>query len=58
MDTEPKIFLRLVDMAERQKPQIYDDGIYRDFGKQPSPLELQLGNALIPLVEDEKKSPM
>ena len=45
-------------MVERQKPQIYDDGIYRDFGKQPSPLELQLGNALIPLVEDDKKSPI
>ena len=58
VDTEPKIILRLVDMVERQKPQIYDDGIYRDFGKQPSPLELQLGNALIPLVEDDKKSPI
>ena len=39
-------------------PRIYDDEIYLDFGKQPGPLELQIGAALIPLVEEYNDSPL
>jgi flagellar biosynthesis protein FlhA len=47
-------------MAGRRKIyRIYDNGCYRDFGKQPNPLELQIGYAVISLVKvrDDKKDP-
>ena len=37
----------------RRKPKIYDERCYRNFGEQPSPLEIQLGYGLIPLVDTE-----
>ena len=59
MDTEPKIFLEVVDMAVRKrrrgdwrKYHPYED--YRDFGRQPFVLTLEIGYALIPLAEQEK----
>ena len=42
----------------KRKPRIYDDEIYTDFGEQPSPLELQIGYALMPLVDEQKDSPL
>lgn len=40
----------------KRKPRIYDDDL--DFGKQPSPLELQIGYALIPLVDEHNGAPL
>ena len=42
----------------KRKPRIYDDEIYTDFGEQPSPLELQIGYALMPLVDEHNDSPL
>ena len=42
----------------KRKPRIYDDEIYTDFGEQPSPLELQIGYALMPLVDKQNDSPL
>ena len=42
----------------KRKPRIYDDEIYTDFGEQASPLELQIGYALMPLVDEQKDSPL
>lgn len=39
--------------GRRRKPKIYDERCYRNFGEQPSPLEIQLGYGLIPLVDTE-----
>lgn len=41
-----------------RRPRIYDDEIYTDFGEQPSPLELQIGYALMPLVDEHNDSPL
>lgn len=43
-------------MMRKRKPRIYDDDL--DFGKQPSPLELQIGYALIPLVDEHNDAPL
>lgn len=58
MDTEPKIFLEVVDMAVRKrrrgdwrKYHPYED--YRDFGRQPFEITLEIGYALIPLVDHD-----
>ena len=45
-------------MMRKRNPRIYDDEIYLDFGKQPSPLELQIGYALIPLVDEHNDAPL
>ena len=42
----------------KRKPRIYDDEIYTDFGEQPSPLELLIGYALMPLVDEHNDSPL
>ena len=35
-----------------------DDEIYSDFGKQPSPLEVQLGSELMPLLDEQTDCPL
>ena len=35
----------------RQKPRIYDEEIYTNFGEQPYLFEIQIGYGLIPLVD-------
>ncbi len=37
--------------GRRRKPRLYDNDYYRDFGEQPSVLEIQLGYGLMPLVD-------
>lgn len=42
--------------GRRRKPRVYDNDCYRDFGEQPSVLEIQLGYGLIPLVDKENNN--
>lgn len=42
-------------MAGIKRPRVYDDGTYKDFGKQPETLEIKFGYGLIPLVENTCK---
>lgn len=37
----------------KRPPQIYDKGMYRDFGEPPIPLELQLGCGLMSLADEQ-----
>ena len=42
----------------KRTPRIYDKWLYRDFGEQPSPLELRLGCGLMPLADEQRDGPL
>ncbi|EID83914.1 Flagellar biosynthesis pathway, component FlhA [Treponema sp. JC4] len=43
---------------KKRRPRIYDNENYSDFAEQPSPLEVQLGSELMPLLDEQTDCPL